>query len=97
MKMIKTIFAFIVSLYLLIDKISSQQDNVKILTLDYVYTSSILQENGHNFFKLTIPEGVQKKTKNLIIRVKEPKKAEKGESFSDPDIYVSQVKNVFKT
>ena len=92
MKMMKIIFAYIFSLYLLIDEIYSQPDDIKTLNLDYLFTSSILNNNGHNYFKLTIPLGVQKKTKNLIIRVKEPKKAEKGESFSDPDIYVSQVK-----
>jgi len=92
MKMMKIIFAYIFSLYLLIDKIYSQQDYIKPLALDYLYSSSILSNKGYNFFKLTIPSGVKEKTKNLIIRVKEPKKAEKGEGFSDPDIYVSQVK-----
>lgn len=58
--------------------------------------ASELPENYLEFYKLTIPQNVTINTTNLIIRVKENDDAEQGkDDFSDPDIYVSKVSNIF--
>jgi hypothetical protein len=92
MKMQKVIIPFILSLYFLIGKISSQSEPINELTQNKSELGYIKEDDGHNFYKFVIPSGIQIDTKNLIIRVKEPVKSEKGENFSDPDIYVSKVK-----
>lgn len=95
MKIMKVLFPFIISLYLLIGKISSQSETINELTQNKPELGYIKEDDGYNFYKFIIPSGIKIDTKNLIIRVKEPVKAEKGETFTDPDVYVSQVKIIF--
>jgi len=73
--------------------IKCQQDsNHTIIELNKQYNGSIANDYSYAYFKLIIPEGIEKNSKNLVFKVREPDSALKGvDDFSDPDIYVSTV------
>jgi hypothetical protein len=87
----KIILAYLLSFFMLFEKASPQTDTINELKLGDPLIGYIKLDNGYNFYKLTIPSGIQSNTNNLVIRVKETPNSERGENFSDPDIYVSQV------
>ena len=91
MKLMKIILAYLLSFFMLFEKASLQTETITELNLENPLIGYIKLDNGYNFYKLTIPSGIQSNTKNLVIRVKETPKSEQGENFSDPDIYVSKV------
>jgi len=76
---------------MLFEKASLQTETLNELKLGDPLVGNIKIDNGYDFYKLTIPSGIESNTKNLVIRVKETEKPEKSENFSDPDIYVSKV------
>ena len=68
-------------------------DNFSI-ELEKKYNGTLLTDNSLYFYKLEIPKEIQPNSYNLVFRVKEPELADLGKTdFSDPDIYVSKVKN----
>lgn len=72
---------------------NQQQSTNKIMQLDTLYNGTILTADGSNFYTLTIPKDITEKSMDLLLKIKEPEKADRGkEDFSDPDVYVSFVK-----
>jgi len=70
-----------------------QPSNHTLIELKTKYNGTLETDNSLHFYKLIIPEGVEKNSSTLVFKVKEPDSALIGkDDFSDPDIYVSTVK-----
>jgi len=74
--------------------INTQEQKIQSeVVLNKHYNGTLKLDYSHQFFKLIIPEGVEKNTQNMVFKVKEPETSFNGrDDFSDPDIYVSTVK-----
>ena len=69
-----------------------QATNHTLIEINKVYNGSLTNDYTYSYYKLIIPEGIEKNTKNLVFKVKEPDTSFSGvDDFSDPDIYVSTV------
>ena len=71
-----------------------QEDTLTTVELNKFYNGTLESDYSFAHYKLDIPEGTDINSKNLVFKVKEPDSSFEGkEDFSDPDIYVSTVKN----
>lgn len=69
-----------------------QSENSTVIEINKTYNGTLNNDFTWAFYELVIPEGVEKNTKNLVFKVKEPDSSFDGkDDFSDPDIYVSSV------
>jgi hypothetical protein len=70
---------------------NSQEHN--LIELNKNYNGTMNQDDSFRFFKLIIPNGIEKDVSNLVFKVEEPASAREGkDDFSDPDIFISTVK-----
>lgn len=69
------------------------QDTNSLIDLNKEYNGTISQDDSYKFYKIVIPNDIEKDSKNLIFKVHEPEAAREGrEDFSDPDIFISTVR-----
>lgn len=66
------------------------------IAIDSITKGKIPKDDSSDYYLIEIPDSVIENSQNLIIRVKESSDADSALSdFSDPDIFVSQVKTLF--
>ncbi|MCQ2815915.1 MAG: hypothetical protein MJ252_01495 [archaeon] len=81
-------------LFLLIFVKYSLSDNPQHIQmeLEKPLSGEVKKDDAYEYYKLVIPQDVEKNSKNLVFEVKEDKSttAEGEEMFSDPDIHISK-------
>lgn len=94
--MLISINAFIIGIIFILtsytEKTKCQSESNTEIEINKTYNGTMDKKDSFRFFKMIIPNDVEKDMNNLIFRVQEPESAREGrDDFSDPDIYVSTV------
>lgn len=75
-----------------------KSDSSKVMTVDKAETGSLNGNGQVTFYQLVIPPNIANSTYTLVLRIKENDEADEGKDyFSDPDIYVSKVIQLFRS